>query len=83
MVTEPPPLGKEISDLRCEANAALARIHNSQELRLWRTTYLGRQGAVTGLLHRLGDLAPEQRPAAGREANALKRDLEATYETLA
>ena len=80
MVTRPSSMGDEISDLCLEAKAALVRTHNLRELRLWRTTYLGRQGAVTNLLHRLGDLAPEQRPAAGRAANALKRDLETMYE---
>jgi phenylalanyl-tRNA synthetase alpha chain len=71
----------EISDLRCEAERCLTEINNSQELQAWRNAYLGRRGAVTRLLRRLGELPPGQRPAAGREANALKQALEATYET--
>jgi len=70
----------EISDLRREAKERLASVNNLTELQSWRSATLGRQGAVTGLLRRLGELPPEQRPAAGREANALKRALEAAYE---
>lgn len=71
----------EISDLRNEAKRRLTEIDNLQELQAWRSAYLGRRGAVTRLLRRLGELPPKQRPAAGREANALKQALEATYET--
>ena len=71
----------EISDLHREAKEHLAKISNLQELQTWRNAYLGRRGAVTRLLRCLGELSPEQRPAAGREANALKQALEAAYET--
>jgi phenylalanyl-tRNA synthetase alpha chain len=71
----------ELFDLRGEAKERLAEINNLQELQAWRHAYLGRRGAVTHLLRRLGELPAEQRPAAGREANALKRALEKAYET--
>jgi phenylalanyl-tRNA synthetase alpha chain len=71
----------ELSDLRRQAKERLATINNLEELQVWRNAYLGRRGAVTGVLRRLGELPPEQRPAAGREANALKQALEAAYQT--
>jgi phenylalanyl-tRNA synthetase alpha chain len=71
----------EITDLRREARERLAGINNLQELQGWHKATLGRRSAVTQLLRRLGNLPPEQRPAAGREANALKRALETAYET--
>lgn len=71
----------DTTNLRREAQERLAGVKDLQELQAWRNAYLGRRGAVTRLLRRLGELPPEQRPAAGREANALKQALEAAYET--
>lgn len=71
----------DISNLRSEAKDRLAEINNLRELQAWRNAYLGRRGAITGLLRRLGELPAEQRPSIGREANALKQDLEAAYQT--
>lgn len=71
----------KLPDLRREAQERLAGINNLQELQTWRNAYLGRRGAVTRLLRRLGELPTRQRPAAGREANALKQALETAYET--
>lgn len=75
-----PSLRDEIDDLRREATAALAQVEDRGGLRAWRTAYLGRHGALTALLRRLGEIPPAERPAAGREANALKRELEVAYE---
>ena len=70
----------EISDLRGEARERLDALNNLNELQRWRSAYLGRGGAIPLLLRRIGELPHEQRPAAGREANALKRSLESAYE---
>jgi phenylalanyl-tRNA synthetase alpha chain len=70
----------ESSDLRDQALECLAALKNLNELQTWRRAYLGRGGAIPLLLRRLGALPSEQRPIAGREANALKRTLEGAYE---
>ena len=41
--------------------------------------YLGRKGAVTQFLRNISQLPADQRPAAGQKANALKKELEATF----
>lgn len=69
-----------IPDLRLEAQARLDRIDDPEELQAWYSVYLGKSGAVTQLLRRLGTLPAGQRPAAGRETNALKQSLEAAYQ---
>jgi phenylalanyl-tRNA synthetase alpha chain len=69
-----------IPDLRLEAQARLDRIDDLKELQAWYGAYLGKSGAVTQLLRRLGTLPAGQRPAAGREANALRQSLEAAYQ---
>jgi phenylalanyl-tRNA synthetase alpha chain len=70
----------EISDLRGEALDRLVALNNLNELHAWRSAYLGRDGALSRLLRRLGTLPGELRPTAGREANALKQALEQAYE---
>lgn len=42
-----------------------------------RVAYLGRKGALTGLLKSLGGLAPEERPKAGAVINDAKQQVEA------
>jgi phenylalanyl-tRNA synthetase alpha chain len=59
---------------------ALAAAGERDELLAWHAAFLGRQGALTVLLRGLGDLPVEQRPSAGRAANALKRELGAAYQ---
>jgi phenylalanyl-tRNA synthetase alpha chain len=41
---------------------------------------LGRKGELTQLLRHLKDLPPEERPAAGQEANRVKEELEKAFE---
>lgn len=70
----------QIAQLRHEAATALAAVDDLPAVRAWRVTYLGRQGKVTHLLRRLGELPAVERPAAGRAANALQHDLEVAHE---
>ena len=46
----------------------------------WRTSTLGRSGALTGILRSIGELEAEERKAVGQAANVLKRELEAALE---
>ena len=65
-----------IEDLRRleeDALAAILAAVDADELEQVRVRYLGRkEGLVSGLLRRLGSLAPADRPAAGAEANRVK-----------
>jgi len=42
-----------------------------------RIEYLGRKGKITQLLHRIGELPPEERKGYGQSVNALKQKVEA------
>ena len=42
----------------------------------WRVSFLGRRGELTQLLRGIGSLPPEDRPAAGAAANALRQTLQ-------
>ncbi|MFC2037049.1 phenylalanine--tRNA ligase subunit alpha [Chloroflexota bacterium] len=63
-----------------EALARLDAVESKEELIRWRGEYLGRQGVLTALLRDLGSLPVDQRPAAGRRANDLKRQLRAAMD---
>ena len=66
----------DLDEIRAEA---LARIEASAEvssLEENRVHYLGKTGVITALLHGLGDVDPEARPAAGAGINAAKRSIQ-------
>jgi phenylalanyl-tRNA synthetase alpha chain len=67
----------ELRALEHEALNRLAAVESSEDLAQWQADYLGRHGALTGLLRALGSLPVADRPAAGREANDVKRRLQA------
>jgi phenylalanyl-tRNA synthetase alpha chain len=70
----------KVEELKDEALGALQETASLDELADWRVKYLGRKGAVTGLLRGVGELPPEQRPAFGQAANRLKQLLAVSLE---
>jgi phenylalanyl-tRNA synthetase alpha chain len=71
---------EKLTQLQQKALAELQGLSSLEALDKWRIAYLGRKGALTTILRTLGDLPPEQRPAAGREANRLKQALELAWQ---
>jgi len=64
---------EDLGRLEKEALAAIAATGDPGELEKVRVRYLGRRdGLVSGVLRRLGQLSPEQRPVAGAAANRVK-----------
>jgi phenylalanyl-tRNA synthetase alpha chain len=64
-----------ITQLQTLCDVAEAEIHAAGDpaaLERLRVELLGRKGRLTGVLRRLGELAPEERPAVGAEANRVK-----------
>jgi phenylalanyl-tRNA synthetase alpha chain len=60
-----------------QARDAVAGARSAADLEQVRVRFLGRQGALTGLLRSLGQLPPDERPLVGAAANEAKRELEA------
>ena len=60
-----------------EALAAFAGIDDADQLEQAKARYLGKSGALTGLLKGLGKLPAAERPAYGSRINAAKESLEA------
>lgn len=71
-----------IEELRDQAEQALAGVVDEAGLRQVEIAYLGKKGAVQGLMTQMKGLSPEQRPAFGKEVNELKDFLEEQVETL-
>ena len=68
---------KEMEAVEARAVEALAAATTAESSEAWYREYLGRTGAVTGLLKGLGQLSREDRPVVGKAANELKQRLEA------
>ena len=66
----------DIDDLRGTAEAAISAAADEAVLEQLRVHYLGKKGALTEQLKRIGGLPPEQRRAVGQAVNAAKRSLE-------
>lgn len=82
MATTTHDLSEQIAAVRATALAELAEIHELAEATAWERTFLGRDGRVTALLRGLGALPAEDRPAAGREAQALRAELAEAFATV-
>jgi len=60
--------------------ADLAAAESDRQIYQCKSRYLGKNGSITGMVRRLAEMSPEQRAAAGREINRLKRDAESAIE---
>ncbi|OGF97743.1 MAG: phenylalanine--tRNA ligase subunit alpha [Candidatus Glassbacteria bacterium RBG_16_58_8] len=64
-----------IDHLEAIATDALKEIEKAssrEDLEAVRVRYLGRKGRLTDFMRRLGEIPPEERPEAGKRANAVK-----------
>jgi phenylalanyl-tRNA synthetase alpha chain len=66
----------QLEKLKNEALEKIERCKDLEELTQIQVEYLGRKGAMTGLLRKTGSLPPEERPAFGKLANELKAHIQ-------
>jgi phenylalanyl-tRNA synthetase alpha chain len=71
---------EEITDLETAALREIRGAGSPEDLEGLRVSYLGRKGALTGILRSLGKLDPEIRRNVGQEANRVKEALEAALD---
>lgn len=69
--------------VQSEALGLLGAVESQEELVQWRREYLGRESRLASVLGSLGSLPRDERPAAGRLANEVKRELLAELEARA
>ncbi|MBI4605218.1 MAG: phenylalanine--tRNA ligase subunit alpha [Planctomycetes bacterium] len=70
----------DISSIQAEFDSQLEAAGSERDLAELRVRFLGKKGTLTGLLRGLGQLAPEERQAAGKRVNELKARMEAALE---
>ena len=75
-----PDATARLSEIRGEAQVAIAGASGTAELEELRVRYLGRKSELTGMLRSIGELPPEQRGPVGKGANEVKQALEAQIE---
>ena len=66
---------QSLENIKAEAVVAIEAASDIAALEELRVSYLGKKGALTGLLKNLGHLSAEERPKAGAEINAVKQQL--------
>ena len=66
---------QSLDNIKAEASTAIDAATDVAALEELRVSYLGKKGALTGLLKSLGQLSAEERPKAGAEINAIKQVL--------
>ncbi len=67
----------QLRELETEGTRAVAAAGGAEALEALRVEYVGRKGRLTAILRGLGGMSPEERPAAGAEANRVKEALTA------
>ena len=65
----------ELERLIPNLQAELVRVRSLQELEQARVAFLGRKGSLARIMDRLPELAPDGRPAVGRQINGVKTRL--------
>jgi phenylalanyl-tRNA synthetase alpha chain len=70
----------DLAQLRTEAEALIDAAGSAAELEELRVRYLGRKSELTQALRSIGELPPERRGPAGKEANEVRQALEALLE---
>ncbi|MBL6694453.1 MAG: phenylalanine--tRNA ligase subunit alpha [Luminiphilus sp.] len=66
---------QSLENIKAEAVVAIEAASDIAAVEELRVSYLGKKGALTGLLKNLGQLSAEERPKAGAEINAVKQQL--------
>ena len=66
---------QSLENIKAEAVVAIEAASDIAALEELRVSYLGKKGALTGLLKNLGQLSVEERPKAGAEINDVKQQL--------
>ena len=71
---------EQLNGLVGKLDERLNRISSEAELEAARVDFLGRKGQLAELMSHMRELSPEQRPAFGRAANAVKQRLVELFE---
>ncbi|MDY6972727.1 MAG: phenylalanine--tRNA ligase subunit alpha [Thermodesulfobacteriota bacterium] len=71
---------EELLELEKRAVEELTAVSDDSGLENFRVTYLGKKGLLASLMKKLSDVAPSERPEAGKLANLVKGKLSGRFE---
>lgn len=71
---------QSLEDIRQEAETAVRAVTDLKSLDACRVHYLGKKGLLTEFMKSLGQLSPEERPAAGQKINSVKEVIQGLIE---
>ncbi|MFP4436689.1 MAG: phenylalanine--tRNA ligase subunit alpha [Chloroflexaceae bacterium] len=69
----------ELTEVEQRAQDELAAVTDLNGLAAWKSSYLGKGGAITRLSRGMGALPAEERPVVGQQVNRLRATLEQAY----
>ena len=69
-----------IEEIEARATEEIKAATGGNEIQELSVKYLGRKGELTKFLRNISQLPPEERPAAGKNANILKKKLEKAFD---
>ncbi len=72
----------QVDSLRKEFSSDMQQIQTTHSLENLKVKYLGKKGPIQNLMKNLKEIAPDQRPAAGKEINDLKEEFFAKIQQL-
>jgi phenylalanyl-tRNA synthetase alpha chain len=72
---------QEVKAALDEGTAALLGAENPAAVEATRLAFLGKKGRVAGLMDKIREIPPEDRPRFGQEVNRLKAELQAAVES--
>ena len=76
-----PDVREILTELRREAEAAIAAATDAAAIEELRVHYLGRKAELTGILRGIGELSPAERGPVGSAANQVRQTLEGLLES--
>lgn len=79
MSTQTHGLSEKIAEARAQATNQLDALDSLEAVVAWERDWLGPKGEITQMLRSLGSLPKDERPIAGREAQALRQELESAF----
>ncbi|MCK5806079.1 MAG: phenylalanine--tRNA ligase subunit alpha [Lentisphaeria bacterium] len=74
-------LEKQLLDALEQAEQMLADAANNADVEACRIQFIGRKGVLPALMKKMGDVAPEDRPAAGKTLNRVKQGITQALES--
>ncbi|MDD5800449.1 MAG: phenylalanine--tRNA ligase subunit alpha [Coriobacteriales bacterium] len=69
-------MSDDLKQIEAQVQEGLAKVADPKALDALRVSVLGRKGSLTALMHMMGKVPPEERPAMGKLANTVRANVD-------